>query len=139
MILKAYNINSCSQYFYIEGSLDLRFLKVGLDSKGLVLYYMDYCNDGNGVHYNGTVIREGDDIYITPQMKCIGVEAGCAVFIEDFREVKLNTDTIVNELECRASSGGLANFVTYLLRSYEEDLVSNVLSRLESKDLSDLQ
>ena len=72
-------------------------------------------------------------------MKCIGVEAGCAVFIEDPREVKLNVDAIISELEWRASSGDLANFTTYLLRSYEEGFISNILSRLELKDLPELQ
>lgn len=139
MILKTHNINpQYSQHFSIEGSSELKFLKVGLNSTGLVLYYMDYAS-GGGTYYNGVIIREGEDVYTNYDAKCVGVEAGCAVFIEDPREVKLTMDTIVSELELRASSGTLTNFRTYLLRSYEEGFIENVLSRLELKDLPELQ
>lgn len=64
MILKTYSISSqYGQHFNIGGSSDLKFLKVGLNSTGLVLYYADH-NNGDGMYYNGTIIKEGDDIYI---------------------------------------------------------------------------
>ena len=140
MILKKHNISSNSQYFSINGSSDIKFLKVGLDETGLVLYFADHTYGDTSKYYNGVIIKDdGNDIHITPQMKCVGMEAGYAVFIEDYRDLSLGVDAMVNELELRASSGELDNLTQHLLYSYKEGFVKEVLVKLESRDLIDLQ
>lgn len=140
MILKKHIIGS-ALFFSINGSSDLKFLKVGLEEEGLVLYFVDHLYGDTSKYYNGVVIKN-DNMCITSQMKFLGMEAGCAVFIEDYRDSFDSTSNIyniINELNLQASSGNLDIFTRNLLSFYKEDFIKDVITRLESRDLIDLQ